>query len=216
MHLWRSIAVLIMPVLIGCSGPQLPLSKNEPAPINDQLTQPPWETLVEAGPNAYKDVDLETLDGPATASLVDEEAKPSESAVGEEVADAKKSVAKSKNVAAVTAVAVMQVKGAKGQGNAELAAALKAELQKAGWPVVAKRQLDAISVTGLVKSTAGAEGERVEITWFVHAPDGKLLGDVKQVNDVPKGSLAEGFGPAAMLVAEGAAAGIFELVDKYR
>jgi hypothetical protein len=50
----------------------------------------------------------------------------------------------------------------------------------------------------------------------VKSPDGKTLGDVKQANDVPLGSLDQGWGPAAAAVAEAAATGIFDLVKRYR
>ena len=48
------------------------------------------------------------------------------------------------------------------------------------------------------------------------SPDGKTLGDVKQANDVPRGALDQGWGPAALAVAEAAATGIFDIVKRYQ
>ena len=56
----------------------------------------------------------------------------------------------------------------------------------------------------------------VSLSWVVKSPTGKVLGDVKQANDVPAGSLDEGWGGAATAVAEAAASGIFDVVKRYR
>jgi len=84
-------------------------------------------------------------------------------------------------------------------------------------PVVSKPQRDALTVEGRVKlAKKDAETQTVTIRWLVKTPDGKLLGDVKQSNDVPVGALDGGWGPAARAVAEAAATGIFDVVKTYR
>jgi hypothetical protein len=47
-------------------------------------------------------------------------------------------------------------------------------------------------------------------------PEGTTLGDIKQSNAVPAGALDQGFGEAAVMVAEAAATGIFDLIKRYR
>jgi hypothetical protein len=56
----------------------------------------------------------------------------------------------------------------------------------------------------------------VSLSWLVKSPTGKVLGDVKQANDIPAGSLDGGWGGAATAVAEAAATGIFDVVKRYR
>jgi hypothetical protein len=117
----------------------------------------------------------------------------------------------------INAVAVVAVKGSPGSGDAELTAAMRKTLSQAGWPVVSKPQADALTIVGRVQvSEQGGSNQRVSVRWVVKSPDGKTLGDVKQANDVPRGALDGGWGPAAMAVAEGAALGIFNIVNKFQ
>jgi hypothetical protein len=116
----------------------------------------------------------------------------------------------------IRAVAVVPVKGSPGGGDAELTAAMRKTLSAAGWPVVSKPQPDAITIVGRVKVATKGEAQSVSLRWEVKSPDGKTLGDVKQANDVPLGSLDQGWGPAALAVAEAAATGIFDIVKRYR
>ncbi len=186
------------------------MSKSDPLSPQDPLVQPPWEALVEAGPNAYKDIDFETLDGPQAnqgATATTETPVPAQDQIAANTS-AEKQVIKS--------VAIVSIKGGKGAGNSELTSALKTELQKAGWPVAAKKQGDTILISATITIVNDPEGERITIIWFVKTPDGRPMGDVKQENIVPKGSVNAGFGEAAPLIAEGAANGIFELVGKFQ
>lgn len=116
----------------------------------------------------------------------------------------------------IRAVAVVGVKGSPGGGDAELTAAMRKTLSQAGWPVVSKPQADALTIVGRVQVAEGGDNQRVSVRWIVKSPDGKTLGDVKQANDVPKGALDGGWGPAAVAVAEGAAMGIFDIVNKFQ
>ncbi len=118
---------------------------------------------------------------------------------------------------AIRAVAVVPVKGSPGDGDDELTTAMRKTLSEAGWPVVSKPQADAITIEGRVKLSAkDAKTQSIALRWVVKAPDGKVLGDVKQANDVPSGSLDAGWGGAATAVAEAAATGIFDVVKRYR
>lgn len=117
----------------------------------------------------------------------------------------------------IRAVAVVPVKGSPGGGDAELTAAMRKTLSAAGWPVVSKPQADALTVIGRVKLAAkGSDNQSVTVRWVVETPDGKTLGDVKQANDVPKGALDQGWGPAATAVAEAAAPGIYDIVKRHQ
>jgi hypothetical protein len=114
-------------------------------------------------------------------------------------------------------VAVVPVSGSPGGGDAELTAAMRGVLSGAGWPVVSKPQADALTLEGHVRlADKDAKAQTVTIRWLVRAPGGKVLGDVKQSNEVPRGSLDGGWGGAAQAVAEAAAVGIFDVVKRYR
>lgn len=118
---------------------------------------------------------------------------------------------------AIRAVAVVPVRGSPGPGDGELTSAMRKVLSEAGWPVVSKPQPDALTIEGKVKLAAkDAKTQSVSLRWVVKSPDGKVLGDVKQANEVPTGSLDGGWGGAAPVVAEAAASGIFDVVKRYR
>lgn len=117
----------------------------------------------------------------------------------------------------IRAVAVVPVKGSPAGGDEELTTALRKTLSQAGWPVVSKPQPDALTIEGHVKLSAkDARTQSVAVRWVVKSPTGQVLGDVKQANDVPAGSLDEGWGGAETAVAEAAATGIFDVVKRYR
>ena len=116
----------------------------------------------------------------------------------------------------IRAVAVVPVKGSPGGGDGELTAAMRKTLSAAGWPVVSKPQPDALTIIGRVKLAAKGEAQSVSVRWEVQTPDGKTLGEVKQANDVPKGALDQGWGPAATAVAQAAAPGIYDIVKRFQ
>jgi hypothetical protein len=118
---------------------------------------------------------------------------------------------------AIRAVAVVPVRGSPGDGDDELTTAMRKILSEAGWPVVSKPQPDALTIEGHVKLVAkDGASQSVALRWLVKSPTGKVLGDVKQANEVPAGSLDSGWGAAATVVAEAAATGIFDVVKRYR
>lgn len=209
----------------------------DPIPVENPLARPPWEVFMEAGPNAHNELDLETLYGPGQIppELMAQEAgqpegqqaalePPPDTASEAPPADAagtkaKKSPRKTVKPGAVTikAVAVPNVKGAPGSGNGELTEAMRTALIQAGWPVLESRRNDALTVQGRVKIGAvhGAS-QSVQIVWDVLTPDGKRLGNLKQDNAIPAGSLDTSWGENAQYAAEAAAEGIFKLIQKYR
>jgi hypothetical protein len=206
------IAILLTFLLAACSAPQLPLSKVEPLAVNpDSLVHPPWETLVKAGAGAEKDIDLETLNGPQVAQAP--EALPAETPVEPEPA---KTPPKPGDTV-IKAVAVLPVTGAKGKGNAELTAAMRKVLKEAGWPVLSAPRADALTIQGTVVMDGAQNGQQpVHLTWAVLTPKGKNLGDIKQNNGVPAGSLDQGWGENAGFATQAAAEAIFKLIEGYR
>jgi hypothetical protein len=173
---------------------------------------PPAEYFVAAGPDAYKDIDFETLQGPgsvaAAAAPVDQPLPlPDETTAAEP--EAKRT--------AIKAVAVVPVKGSPGGGDAELTAAMRETLAKAGWPVLKAPRADALTIAGKVDVSKPTDGnQQVALRWTVTTPDGRPLGKVDQANGVPAGSLDAGWGDSAVPVAEAAATGIFDLIKTYR
>jgi hypothetical protein len=192
---------------------------------------PPLETYARAGPDADKDIDYETLNGPMkpppTATA---EASPAARSNGAAFAAAAAEPIDEHPVAAaakpepdaagrkqITAVVVLPVSGAPGSGNDDLTKAMRQTLEEAGWPVLTKPRDDALTISGRVKvGPARGKSQNVALAWTVKTPDGKTLGTVKQANDVPQGSLEGGWGDNALFAAQAAAGGIYDLVKKYR
>ena len=74
---------------------------------------------------------------------------------------------------------------------------------------------NALTVTGNVKLSAPTGSkQKVALAWTVRTPDGKVLGTIRQTNNVPAGSLNKGWGQNATYVSQAAAQGIFKLVKK--
>ena len=198
-------------VLTGCTSGSSLLEKSGPLPVAPQsLIHPPWEALVKAGPDAEKDIDLETLNGSQAATAIPAETAPS--AVSEKPAAVSKP-----GGTAIKAVAVLAVSGASLEGDKALTMAMRQVLAKAGWPVISTTRKDALTIEGKVslEASSGAS-QMVHINWLVRSPSGKDLGDVAQHNPVAAHSLDGSWGPAATYAAEAAADGIFKLIGQYR
>jgi hypothetical protein len=212
----RFLSLLFVLLLAACAGPPLPFEKGE-ASTADAI-KPPWEALVQAGPGAESDLDLETLDGPLPQPIANEAAAPEEpQAADAEQANQPDQPKVKKKGPVIKAVAIPNVIGAKGRGNSELTSAMRNVLKEAGWPVLAGRRDDALLITGKVTlgSAQGAE-QKVKLVWTVAAPDGKVLGEIVQENAVPAGSLDQGWGENAQYATEAAAEGIFKLIQGFR
>ena len=202
----RSLFVVALLLLAGCTGPELPFQKPAPVASPDQsLIAPPWTALVKAGPDADKDIDLETLNGP--------QAQPVDANVSAMPAPPPTATAPAKpGATAINAVAVLPVQGAP-----ELSNALAKVLGQVGWPVLKKPRGDALTIQGHVIIDAPQDGKQmVHLDWEVKTPQGKVLGDIAQNNEISAGSLAHGWGEDAMLAAQGGADGISKLIEKYR
>ncbi len=203
MKQWICLTLLLF--LAACGGLSQPFSKAEPLPPANSIIAPPWEAMVAAGPGAANDIDLETLNGPAPA--------PTDMAASQPpVTPAQKPTGKE-----ITAVAVVKVQGGTASGDMELTNAMRDTLAGGGWKVLEAPAKTALTIIGQVKiAPANGATQKVTLSWDVQSPDGKSLGDIKQANDVPAGSLDKGWGPNAAAVTEAAASGIYELINKYR
>ena len=199
--------LMLLALLTACGSLSQPFGKDENGKAIPSITAPPWEALVAAGPGAANDIDLETLNGPDSV--------PPEIPVAE--AQTTQPQKPKSTGLEIKAVAVVPVKGAAGKGNEELTKAMRQTLTKAGWTVLDAPDRNALTIIGQV-SIAPASGatQTVALKWDVQTPDGKNLGDVKQSNNVPAGSLNVSWGENAGFATEAAATGIYELINKYR
>jgi hypothetical protein len=211
------MCLVLVWVLSGCSGPVLPFAKDEPSQGQQaDMVRPPWEALVKAGPGAKDELDLETLDGAAAPAplLAAPDIALRPSVEGPERVLETTAPKAAKSGPTIKSVALPALRG---HGGAELTLAMRKVLKDAGWPVVNTPRKDALTITGTVKlGVANGGSQKVTLAWVVTTPDGKNLGEVKQSNDVPAGSLDQGWGENAQFAAEGAAEGVFKLIEKFR
>jgi hypothetical protein len=212
----RLSAIVLLMFLTACSGAELPLSKSAPLPADTgSLVRPPWEAYVKAGLGAEKDLDLETLNG--TPPVVDTPVPPAletpQQVDAPDVPTPEKLPPKPTDTV-IKAVAVLPVIGV---GGVELTAAMRKVLKDAGWPVLAAARADALNIQGSVTLDAAQNGQQVvHLVWVITSPKGAQLGDIKQNNPVPAGSLDKGWGDSAGFATHAAAVGIFKLIEKFR
>ncbi|MEO9169349.1 MAG: hypothetical protein ABI230_13195, partial [Aestuariivirga sp.] len=168
-----------------------------------------WQTMVRAGPDAGKDIDLETLNGTTDAApAVTDQMTPPPPPVPPKPVDP--------NATVIKAVAIAGVTGASAQGNGELTAAMSKVLKGAGWPVAAVGK-NTLVITAQVKLDAPTgPTQTVHITWTVTSPKGRILGTVAQNNPLPAHSLDGDWGTNADAAAQAAGEGIFKLIAQYR
>jgi hypothetical protein len=186
---------------------------------------PPLDHMAQAGPDAEREIDYETLHGPYMAASgpwdgsqppVPQEA-PHDKAASPAQFKADREPWTGSSARSIRGVAVTGVTGAGRTGNGELANALKQVLTEAGWPVEDQARDGVLAIEGDVSvGQSDGRAQKVALRWTVKAPDGAVLGTVEQANDVPAGSLDSGWGDAAHHAAQAAAMGIFDLVDKLR
>ena len=214
----RAFILFALMLLASCAS-NLPLAKDSPLEASqDALVRPPWEAYVKAGPSAENDVDLETLNGPQVAASQPVEAPPPETlAQPPEPVKVPPAPPPKPGSVQIKAVALVPVVGGNTKGNSELTTAMRKVLTEAGWEVLPKPRKDALSIQGRVAVDPALAGKQmVHLQWLVSTPAGKNLGDIKQDNAVPDGSLSAGWGENAGFAAQGAAEGIFKLIEKFR
>ncbi len=107
-----------------------------------------------------------------------------------------------------------QITRAPGDGRTALAQALTRLLRQNGVGIVDQPRPDRLTVRGAVEVLPGdtSDQQRVSIVWEVLDASGASLGKVNQANVIPRGLLDEPWGDTALLIAEGAAAGVGEIL----
>ncbi len=200
--------------LTGCSAGPPALQ-----PLNS-LAHPPWEAFVRAGPSAENDIDYETLDGQKIATAQPQDVRVDRdievATIGNAPAETRQPIAKT-GAEVIQAVAVVPVEGGSKSVNKELTLAMRAAFDDAGWPVVESKSKNAITINGklTIEKPQGVT-QIVSLVWIVTSPSGKVLGDIKQQNSVPAGSLDGGWGDNATAATQAAAVGLSKLIERYR
>lgn len=114
-------------------------------------------------------------------------------------------------------LSLLECDGAPGDGNRSLRQALREILILAGLPPVSDPATADYLVACHIKVWQDtAESERVTIEWALLAPDGRRLGEVKQANRIPRGQLAQAWGPTAHIVAQGGWQGLSQILETQR
>jgi hypothetical protein len=115
---------------------------------------------------------------------------------------------------------VLPVAGAPGDGAKTLAEAMRHALQRASIEVAAGSAAGdgkSLTLLGTVALTPAAKNQQdVTITWSLRNSDGKQIGEVKQQNRIPAGSLDGAWGDIAYAVASSATPGIAALLDRMK
>lgn len=113
------------------------------------------------------------------------------------------------------AVRIGTITGTPEGGDIALSRALDYALRRLGINLADASVTDSLVVNGTVAIAAkGPQLRTVDVRWAVLAPDGTEIGQVNQQNDVPATYLERAWAELAVAVAEGAAEGIAELVER--
>lgn len=117
----------------------------------------------------------------------------------------------------VAEVAVPAVSGSDPGSGKSLAAAMQAALARHGVRLAPAPGPGTLKVAGSVSVGPSRSGQQpVSIVWKVLDRKDELVGDVKQNNNVPVGTLDGGWAPVAKLIADAAAEGVVKLLVKAR
>ena len=110
-------------------------------------------------------------------------------------------------------VQLRPVIGAPGDGNRSLALHMRDQLTKLGLVVQDQPEAADYAVAGQVTvADMAGEQQQVEIRWKVADARGTEAGQVAQLNQVPRGTLAGRWADVAMVVAQEAAGGVREVI----
>lgn len=111
---------------------------------------------------------------------------------------------------------ILPILSAPGDGNLRLAQALAEELGKAGLPLASHPGArDLLIDCQVTLGPTGGYWREIKLTWAVNnARNGQELGRIDQSNRVPAEQLEGSWGPLSSAIAQGAAAGILDLLDQ--
>lgn len=185
-------------------------------PVGDPVIEIEWDVADAAG----KGLGTITLHERVPASALDPHGVGPPP--GQLAALAKRSVAKVLPLVrddmpseAPRTIAIGSIDGAPGDGAISLKRAVEFVLRQSDIPVASADQTNALTLLGSVEMGRPADGRQtVAIRWVLLMPDGREIGDVRQQNAVPAGSLDHVWGETALLVAEAAYDGIVALYEK--
>ncbi|HEX2115131.1 MAG TPA: hypothetical protein VHM01_12060 [Alphaproteobacteria bacterium] len=108
-----------------------------------------------------------------------------------------------------------KVTGAPRDGDVVLARALDYALRRNGVKLAEPNEKESFEVRGAVSIVPrGQKLRNVNVTWTVYAPDGSELGQVEQQNDVTPEFLERAWPEMASAVADGAAEGLADLLER--
>jgi len=111
---------------------------------------------------------------------------------------------------------IAELIGAPGDGPLSLDRALRRLLRKAGADISFERPTATYLVKGFVNVSDEFQGTNdIAITWLVTTPKGQELGKVTQNNRVPAGRLNRRWGDIAFAIAQGAAVGIMDIMERH-
>jgi len=113
-------------------------------------------------------------------------------------------------------IMVAGIQGAPGDGNQALRTAFGVMLENANIPQVEELENCALAVSAEVSTQRTGGNDHVSIVWQVHDTEGRSLGEVAQLNEVPAGKLDQTWGTDASLAARGARDGIINIIRRQR
>ncbi len=112
-------------------------------------------------------------------------------------------------------VAVLAVTGAPGDGDTALARQMRLQLPQLG--LIVRDDPKGVDFTvgcAVHVATSTAGNQRVELQWQMQDAAGHDLGRIVQINEVPEGTLDHAWGDVAIVVAQQAALGVREVLEK--
>ena len=112
-------------------------------------------------------------------------------------------------------LAVRPVTGAPGDGGHALTRAMDFALRQVHIAIAEKQEDESLVLTGKVEMSPPAAGtQQVKVSWALSRPDGREIGEISQENAVPAHSLDGNWGEIALAVANAAAPGVAQLVER--
>lgn len=106
------------------------------------------------------------------------------------------------------------VTGAPGDGDTSLDREMRKDIVGTGLLLVDQQnQADYLMRAVVKKTSVNAQTDHIEIAWIIDDANGKEVGRVTQLHDIPKGSLDSFWGDVAVVAASEAAGGVKEVID---
>lgn len=134
---------------------------------------------------------------------------------GERVASSTINTGTAAPAAPLPVVSITEISGAPGDGEHSLARAMARALHAHGVPLTAPPTADSHLLAADIKMrTKGPAEELIRITWRLSRPTGEQLGQMRQENILPKGTLDGAWGEIAAAVADSGAPELVALLRR--